>query len=470
MIIYESDDNTDENEYKDRRKNGHRPCSNCPPPCPEPSPCPEPLPYPDGGNRQKQCQGQGDQFQAQGDLTETQGDQAAAQGSQTQTQGDLAETQGDQVAAQGSQTQTQGDLAETQGDQAAAQGSQTQAQGDLAETQGDQAAAQGSQTQTQGDLAETQGDQAAAQSAQIQTQGDLAETQGDLAAAQGSQAQTQGDLSESLGDMTQSQEGETQGSQTQGDQTQSITGHGGQTQGDQTQSMSGHGDQTQGDQTLSSNPTISTPVSVSGVNVNVTVTCGECEKKKEECCCNCQEECRKSVTALLYLVKTLASTLTDTTASLISFYSLGLQESPTVGNIGSVTDCLFAILPESAGNEITVSTNALEALSFESVTITPNLFSLLLNYLGSLPINIYHPDDGKDCCTSVCDCCYASILQQLQNFYFIKTLLRINLAENSFTGYIYKISNGVVFLVDDLTSPTILYAIPICKILNYQPQ
>lgn len=255
--------------------------------------------------------------------------------------------------------------------------------------------------------------------------------------------------------MTQSQGGETQGSQTQGDQTQSITGHGGQTQGDQT---------------LSSNPAISTPVSVSGVNVNVTVTCGECKKPKEDGCCSCRKECRESIAALLYLIKTLASAITDPTASAISFYFLGMQGLPTVGNLGSVTDCLFTIVPEAAGNEITVSTDALEAVSFAPVATTPNLFSLLLNYLASLPMHLSHPDDGKGCGDSMCDCCFMPIRRQLQDFYFAKALLKIDLAESSFTGYIYRISNGIVFLVDDLASPTILYAIPICKIRSYQPQ
>lgn len=141
---------------------------------------------------------------------------------------------------------------------------------------------------------------------------------------------------------------------------------------------------------------------------------------------------------------------------------------PTDGNLGNVTDCTFTIVPESGGNDIKVLTDTLEALSFEPAATTPNLFSLLLAYLQSVP-NFVHDDLGK-CCPDNQDCCYKELQLQLEAYYPSNTQLQVNLAKTSFIGYIYKVSNGIAYLVDDLTTPTVIYAIPFCKILSYQPQ
>ncbi|HBR09180.1 MAG TPA: hypothetical protein DD735_09855, partial [Clostridiales bacterium] len=310
--------------------------------------------------------------------------------------------------------------------------------------------------------AQSQGDQS-------QSQGDLAETQGDLSAAQGDQYQTQGDQTEILGDMSQSQGGGTQGDQTQGDQTQSLAGHGGQTQGDQNQTMTGHGGQTLGDQTLSSSPTISTPVNVSGVNVNVTVSCcDECKKHRKNDFEDCKIECRRTITSLLNLIRTFSLAVANPSASQVEFYSCGLQYLPTYGSLGNVTDCTFTVVPGSDGNNITVLTDTLEALSFRPVDTTPNLFSLLLAYLQSAPDCVQ--DDLGKCGSDSRDCCDKELQLLLQTYCLSDTQIQINLAKVSFTGYIYKISNGIVYLVDDLTTPTVIYAIPLCRILSYQPQ
>ena len=320
---------------------------------------------------------------------------------------------------------------------------QEQEQGNLSQCQGDQSQDLGDSTQAQGDQSQTQG--------QCQKQGDQSETQGDLSASQGDQFQTQG--------------GEAQGDQTQGDQTQAMNGHGGQMQGEQNQTMTGHGGQTQGDQTLSSSPTIATPVNVSGVNVNVTVSCDDvCKENSRDSCNDCRLECRNAISSLLSLIRTFSLAITEPSSSLIGFYSCGLETSPDVGNLGSVTDCTFVVSPESEGNEITVLIDTLEALSFEPVTATPNLFSLLLAYLQALPVSANDQNGSNDAC------CTRNVLSQLQPYYAAGIQLQINLAKTSFVGYIYKINSGIVYLVDDLASPTQIDAIPVCKILSFQPQ
>ncbi len=293
----------------------------------------------------------------------------------------------------------------------------------------------------------------------------MSASQGDQSQTQGDQSETQGDLSASQGDQFQTQGGEAQGDQTQGDQTQAMNGHGGQMQGEQNQTMTGHGGQTQGDQTLSSSPTIATPVNVSGVNVNVTVSCDDvCKENSRDSCNDCRLECRNAISSLLSLIRTFSLAITEPSSSLIGFYSCGLETSPDVGNLGSVTDCTFVVSPESEGNEITVLIDTLEALSFEPVTATPNLFSLLLAYLQALPVSANDQNGSNDAC------CTRNVLSQLQPYYAAGIQLQINLAKTSFVGYIYKINSGIVYLVDDLASPTQIDAIPVCKILNFQPQ
>ena len=220
---------------------------------------------------------------------------------------------------------------------------------------------------------------------------------------------------------------------------------------------------------LSSSPTISTPVNVSGVNVNVTVSCGdECKKHHHSDFEDCNMKCRRTVTSLLTLIKTFSLVVTDPSASKIGVYSIGLQNLPTDGRLGNVTSCTFTVVSEPEGNEITILTDTLEALSIESVATTPNLFSLLLDYLRSLP------NSDQDCLEKFCDdrqdCCCKELLLPLQAYYASGTQIQINLAEVPFTGYIYRISNGILYLVDDLTTPTMIYAIPLCKILSYQLQ
>ena len=235
--------------------------------------------------------------------------------------------------------------------------------------------------------------------------------------------------------------------------------------------MTGHGGQTLGDQILSSNPNISTPVSVSGVNVNVTVSCCDEHKKHKQYKHDCQMECKKSIKSILSLIKTFSLAISDQTSSQIEFYSYGLPDSPLAGNLGKITDCTFTVEPESGGKDTTYITDILEALSFEPTANTPNLFSLLLSYLQSLPNfkYCYRTDDSDESDNFSCDCCYKKIEVQLQAYCTAGVNLQINLANSSFDGYIYKISNDIIYLLDDLTDPTVIYSIPSCKILSYQP-
>ena len=262
--------------------------------------------------------------------------------------------------------------------------------------------------------------------------------------------------------MAMLQGGETQGSQTQGDQTQTMTGHGGQTQEEQNQLMIGHGGQTQGDQLLNSNPTISTPVNVSGVNVNVTVSC--CDgKKKHECACDCQAQCRASANALLSLVRTLSLAITDPENALIDFYARGLVSMPTTGNLGSGTACTFTIEPLLGAEPITVLTDALDALAIAQTGVTPSIFSLLLTYLQA-------QSDSPETKDDECACCIAEIARQLRAYEAAGTQIQVGTESGSFTGYVYRVIDGVAYLVDDEEEPTAIYAIPVCKILNIQPQ
>lgn len=377
-----------------------------PPPCPPPKPPKPPCPNHDNTMIQKQCQG----------------DVSQSQGNQGQNQGDQGQNQGDQFQSQGEQSQNQGDLSETQGDQMQSQGDQSQTLGDLSETQGDSMQSQGDQSQTLGDLSETQGDS----------------------------MQSQGDQSQTLGDQMQ-----TQGDQTQGDLTQ----------GDQMQSITGHGDQTQGEQTLTSTPTINTPVTVTGVSVNVTVCgCGECNCKK-----SCDTLCRQKKTALLNTIASLQLTVAVPSDALINFYSSGLETSPATANLTLISsDCLFTITDED-DTAITLTTDSLELLSVPAGTGTPDLLTLLLNYAQNPSSDNCYTKCGYnyDCCSNNEYCCDENIRQTLSVFIPANTELEIRTANNAITGFAYAIKCDILYLVDNVDDPALVYAVPLCSITGF---
>ncbi|MFV0342387.1 MAG: hypothetical protein ACK5JH_05760, partial [Anaerocolumna sp.] len=431
-----------------------------------------------------QSQDQGNQNQDLGGQFQTQGSQSQDQGNQNQDLGGQFQTQGGQSQDQGNQNQDLGGQFQTQGSQSQDQGNQNQDLGDQFQTQGSQSQDQGNQNQDLGDQFQTQGSQSQDQGeqsqdlgGQIQNQGDQTQLQGQLASLgdqseeMGDQSQTQG--SQLQGDQTQGQnqgdqmQGQNQGDQTQGqnqgDQTQD------QNQGDQFQLMTGHGGQSLGDQILTSSPSISTPVNVSGVTVNVTVSCcDEKKKKKEKTKKDCEEQCRCSITSLLNLLRTFSLAITDSELSQLVFNISGLPTSTLTGNIGNVTNCTFTVLPEDGSNAITFLTDSLNALTISQTQGTPSLFSLLLSYLQTTNCSPTQNASEKDCHEDT-TCCFDQINQQLQAFFAANLELQIFVDNTIVPGFILKICDDIVYLVDSLTDPTSITAIPICKIVGFQP-
>ena len=238
---------------------------------------------------------------------------------------------------------------------------------------------------------------------------------------------------EALGDLCQIQGGASQGNLCQGDQLQFLHGHGGQCLGDQ------H---------LINAPSISAPI-----NLNVNA---DCLKKFD-----CAEACRKTCESLLHLIGAFSCSVQDPNDSRVAFYIKGQGCEPLVGNLAEVEECFFTVLPAECGAPITLIPTALEALAVTAGVCCPNLFSLLLNYLCA------QPDCPRPTKEDGCPCTKALICT-LQ--YILDMPVAIYTETHAFTGILYAILDGVAYLVDNVCEPTVIYAIPICQMVGYQPQ
>lgn len=340
---------------------------------------------------------------------------------------------------------------------------QEQTQGDLDQTQS-QGSENQEQTQTQGDLEQTQsqGDEILEQT---QTQGDLDQTQSQGDEIQ-EQTQTQGDLdqTQSLGDQTQNQ--------TQGDLEQS------QTLGDQDQRQR-HGDQILGPQTLTNTPTINTPVTVSGVTVNVPVTvtvdCG-CEKKKdkknrfrrkkEECDC-----CAKALADLLNQIRTFEGTNPGETVDIYLLNIPSLDNPITGQTITDVNDCSTV----SFGTGTTTTTLQLCNVVGISAT-TPALVQFLTTFARNC--NNDSPDNDCDGCkgdhdrNDKCSCnnCANGIGEQLEfaSRFGLPVDLIIEGLPSTIDGvFVLAVCDCLAFFVNNLVNPTEIYAFSLCSLAGF---
>lgn len=188
--------------------------------------------------------------------------------------------------------------------------------------------------------------------------------------------------------------------------------------------------------------------------------CDGCQAKESH------TQCRMSITWLLSLMEIFSQAIPEPTSSQFLTNYTGSPQSWTLGNLVAVSEGTFTIMPKSNEGNRTFLIDSLEALLIEPTTSTPSLFSLLLAYLQSANsswlLDLEDPGISSDLC------CLKEVTVQLQDYYMTKSKLNIFLQNTLLIGYVYQIKNKMVFLVDDLDQPRLIYAVPICKILSYQ--
>ncbi|MBO9128089.1 hypothetical protein [Bacillus sp. 165] len=315
---------------------------------------------------------------------------------------------------------------------------------------------------------------------------------------QGSQIEEQ---EQNQGDQTQGNQ--TQGPQTQGQienqeqlQVQDQTEDQDQTQGDQFQQQS------HGDQTMENNQTISTPVDVDGVNVNVK--CGDCEptiifledfferqkKKKhdnqggddvEKGCCkekNCVKGCDccvQNLADLLRSVKNFQATLTTPADKAIDIYFSIMNglTNPTTGQvINQVEGC--SVIRFRPADQLTVAPNtAVQLCDVAGICATdtgntPNVFEFLLEQA-----NADDETDENSCkrkkesCT--CPCCALGIGEQLQCTANFGLLLDVFIQGQmmALPFYVLAVKDCLAYFVDNITDPNEICVFSLCKISGF---
>ncbi|MDS9472061.1 hypothetical protein [Sporosarcina pasteurii] len=335
--------------------------------------------------------------------------------------------------------------------------------------------------------------------------------QGGLEQEQGPQHQEQLQEGQRQGPQTQEQEQgpQTQGNQTQGPQTQSQVEIQEQTQiQDQTEDQ----DQTQGpqlqaqrhgDQTMENSQTISTPVEVDGVNVNLQ--CGDCkpiivfpddffeknnnkkqggdkvgkcncQKNKEDKCpkdCNC---CVRNLADLLRRVRNFQTTLVNPADQEIDIYfsTMNGLANPSEGQIiTNLVDCStlrFRLADQATPVPNTVvqlcDVAGICATDTDDTPEVSNVFEFLLQQTNE---NLEESSCQEKKKTCVCPCCASGIGDELRCTVDYGLLLNVLLQGQTtpLPLYLLTVKDCLAYFVNDITNPTEICVFSLCAISGF---
>ncbi|MBR7795855.1 hypothetical protein GT022_07305 [Agaribacter marinus] len=445
--------------------------------------------------KQQQEQGFGDQDQeqSQGDEQQQQ-EQGFGDQDQEQSQGDEQQQQ-EQGFGDQDQEQSQGDEQQQQ-EQGFGDQDQGQSQGDEQQQQ-EQGFGDQDQEQSQGDEQQQQ-EQGFGDQDQGQSQGDEQQQQEqgfgdqDQGQSQGDEQQQQG---QGFGDQDQEQ---SQGNQ----ELQQGQGHGGQiqNQGDQDQGPQiqnqEHGDQRNGDQIneghtnispLENDQTISTPVDVDGVTVNVK--CGDCvpfpffpphDDRKDKCKCKrcknrkCSPDCDNCTICscnLLEMLQSFQITTTDTDAKQVDLYisSITSLSNPIENQtITDIIDCCIVKLKPASQPEVIPSTTVqlcdIAGIRAENSTESPNALDFIIDVAREM--NKHGDDHQKDC---NCPRCAKAMGDELACAARFGILVNISITglTTPLSLYVLNVKDCFVFLVDDLMNPSEIFAFSLCSVVGF---
>ncbi|WP_210610032.1 hypothetical protein [Priestia flexa] len=287
---------------------------------------------------------------------------------------------------------------------------------------------------------------------------------------------------------TQTQEGLTQTqdeeqTQTLGDQLQ-LQRHGDQAQGPQT--ITGHTNTSP----LNNTQTISTPTTVSGVTLTVPVTvyCGCDEKdnytssKKCNNDRNCFQDCdccEASLADLLRRIQTIQSTIVLPRDKAINLYvntmnvASNLISNQVITNVNNCSTVTFKNVDQLTN--VPRTTFQLNKVSGISVTNNPasstDVFDFLLAYANSCDSK--PPEDYSNLYNCGCEgnysnsCCCKTLEAELQaaaNFGLSLIPLINGGIPLPTSVFVYRVCGCLVFFVDNLVAPTVIYAFSLCSI------
>ncbi|PKG21737.1 hypothetical protein [Niallia nealsonii] len=273
----------------------------------------------------------------------------------------------------------------------------------------------------------------------------------------GNVQQTFGNTEQNLGNQEVTQ------NQSHGNQTQTL---GDQNIGDQ--NVSGHTNNSP----LNNNQTIDTRVS--GITINLSPSCNSCNKKCDDSCNkkrgmeHCEECCRQSLCALLKQIQALQNTTPDNGVNI----ELSFQTTPNpVENqvITNINNCRTVTFMEEGQTENFPSTTVLfNQLNGISVSSASNELFALVNQLAAT-CNIL-PSYSCECTWSkdfVCDSTIASDLASAARFGVPVQLLLEGQTSPTDLLNVLNVCDCLIFLADDLTTPTTIYVYTACAINGF---
>ncbi|WP_110112142.1 hypothetical protein [Bacillus sp. CGMCC 1.16541] len=293
-------------------------------------------------------------------------------------------------------------------------------------------------------------------------------------------------------------------------QTGTQTQDGTQNQGAQNQQQS-HGDQTQGSQTiaghtntspLNNSQTISTPTTVSGVTVNVECKCNKekvnkiykkknrkwrkdkcndscakgCKPYSKNCDCDC---CDKALADLLTRLQAFQANIIPPEEKQVDIYlNTTVTPNPITNQvITNVNDCATVTFRD-ADNPLPTPNTTFQLSKVagvraeDNVTTTTDAFSFLVNYANTCP-NLTDSQTTCKCgsCSGQPRCCEANTLAtDLQSSITFGSRLNLYIKGLPTTiddVYVYRICGCLAFFVDDLVTPTTIYAYTLCSISGF---
>ncbi|MCA1060163.1 hypothetical protein LCL96_14590 [Rossellomorea aquimaris] len=325
--------------------------------------------------------------------------------------------------------------------------------------------------------------------------------QGGLEQEQGPQIQGQNQDGQKQGPQTQEQGNQSQGPQAQNqneiqvqNQDQDQTEDQDQNQGPQLQA------QRHGDQTMTNDQSISTPVDVDGVTMDVK--CGDCkpiiiidddffEKQKnnkrgkrggegmENCNGNgCAKDCDccvQNLAGLLKEVQAFQSTITtaDEKAIDIYFSTMNGLTNPTTGQvINQVVDC--SVLRFRPATQDTIAPNTavqlcdVAGICATDTVETPDVFEFLLDKANEVEST---DDDCKKKKSCTCPCCATGIGEELRCTANYGLLLDVYVKGYTpvtpLSLYVLTVKDCLVYFVDSLTDPNEICVFSSCAISGF---
>ncbi len=178
-----------------------------------------------------------------------------------------------------------------------------------------------------------------------------------------------------------------------------------------------------------------------------------------------EDDCTDTVLSLLSQIAALQNSLSNDIQRILTFYMSGMPDVTNSINgilMGVFKNCWYNVKSPSTGTNSIYSVGVLQAIEADNTQTTPDIFEMLLEFIDSLGNQNCRCEVDND------DICENSLMYQLTGIQQTESQVTVVVEDASFTGYISKVYNGILYMVDSLLTPMAVYCIPVCNINGYE--